>query len=237
MQTLALTLASVLLLLTNLGAASAETTRTDIGAVAIRAFKVHCYEPNRRGGRAAEPNSESGWQLVPEAMRAQLGIDDEPALKAWLRPGAAPQDLLLLQIHERRLENAGIHSGQMRISCRVAAVSEKLRPQLLQHRLSRVIGSPPGSNRPEVLERLGYPTPEGWQQRCWTILTKVRNTSWQPTEHDGRPSCVWLTSPRNYALSQYVVVRLLTREDGGTATLEFDRTLRADALPERADSQ
>ena len=232
MRIVAFVLVSVALTLAGTGfeRATAQDSQIDIGASAVQAFGQYCYEPNRRGGRAREPLAVSGWRSMPEAMRARFGIPDNPALDAWLKPGPTPEDLLLLQIHERRLDKAGVHSGQMRISCRVVAVSADLEPESLHAGLEQIIGSPAGSRRPDVLANLGYPTPDGWEQACWTVLTRLEDTDWQAYEHDGRPTCVYLTTPQNYAVSQYVVVRLLSRNSGGTAILEFDRTLRPDAL-------
>jgi len=232
MQTISLAVASILLALAGAGSspANGQDKRIAVGAAAVQAFARHCYTPNEQGGRAVEPAASDGWQAVPEALRARFGIADEPGLKAWLRPGTRPEDALLLQIHERRLDKAGVHSRQMRISCRVVAVSEELETGDLHEALAQLIGSPAGSTHRDVLENLGYPTPEGWAQACWTILTRIENTEWQAWKNENGPACVWLTSPRNYTVSQYIVVRLLTRNSGGTAILEFDRTVRPDAL-------
>ena len=209
---------------------SAQVEGVDITANASRLFAEHCYEPNQRGGRALEPVSGAAWEFVAGEFRERLGIPDDPAVKAWFRPGASTDEFILLQIHERRLDRAGVHSGQLRISCRVVAVSPKVQAETLRERVAQIVGSPPGGTRGDTLERLGYPTPEGWDQACWTILERIEDTDWQGDTYDGRPRCFSLTTPRNYTVSQYIVIRLLTRNDGGTAILEFDRTLPPDAL-------
>lgn len=213
-----------------LSGAPAQAAEPDIALSATRAFAQHCYEPNRLGGRSLEPAVTSAWQQMPDELRSSFGLPDDPAVRAWIQPGPGPEDVMLLQMHEQRLGKAGVHSGQLRISCRVTVVSAGLQPDPLQAGLVDLLGSPEGSTRKDVLRNLGYPTPDGWDQACWTILTRIENTDWEPYEHQGRPTCVYLTAPENYAVSQYVVVRLLTRNSGGTAILEFDRTLRPAAL-------
>jgi len=221
---------SALLALASCEPLTAQVNDRHIGAIAVQEFAQYCYKPNERGGRARQPLAVSGWRPVPASLRARVGIVDGSAGKAWLKTGAGTENLLLLQIHERQLKKAGVHSVQLRISCRVVAVSEELEQAAVHEALAQLIGSPAGSTHRDVLENLGYPTPEGWGQACWTILTRIENTEWQAWRNENGPTCVWLTTPRNYTVSQYIVVRLLTRNSGGTAILEFDRTLRPGAL-------
>lgn len=209
---------------------SAQATEPRFAISPISSFAQHCYEPNRRGGRPLEPAPSSAWQPMSDYLRTVFEIPADPDLRVWIQPGSSADDVMLLQMHERQLEKAGVHSGQFRISCRVVVVSEGLSPERLNAGLVYILGSRAGSNRKSVLRNLGYPTPEGWNQDCWTVLTHVENTDWQTSQNAGRPTCVHLTTPQNYATSQYVVVRLLTNESSGVAVVEFDRTLRPEAL-------
>jgi len=196
----------------------------------VEAFQTYCYEPNRAGGRSRHPDAEQGWQPLPDELRAQLNLSTEAGSQAWIQPGQSQGELLLLQIHERQLKNAGVHSGQMRLTCEVVATSSELQPRAISARLEALIGDPPGADGGQILENLGYPTPDGWTQECWTILTRIKDREWKPYRHDGQPRCVWLTNPANYTVSQYVVVRLLARADASTAVLAMDRTLPPRAL-------
>lgn len=205
------------------------------GSDPIDVFHRYCYEPNRLGGRSQPPATDDGWQPVPAELRQRLNLSAADGARAWLWSADRQGELMILEIHERRLEKMGVHSGQMRLSCRViSASSEATSPDThaaaLQAKLEALLGDPPGATGGQVLERLGYPTPEGWNQACWTILTPIENRDWAPYRHDRQPRCVWLSSPANYAVSQYIVVRLLTRSGSPIAIVAMDRTLPPRAL-------
>lgn len=196
----------------------------------IEVFHQHCYEPNRLGGRSLRPVADDGWQPVPDELRSRLNLSTAEGAQAWLRTGENQGELTLVEIHERRLDKAGVHSGQMRLGCRVITTSSQIDAAALQAQMEALLGDPPGAIGGQVLENLGYPTPEGWSQSCWTILTRIEDRDWAPYRHDRQPRCVWLTNPANYTVSQYVVIRLLTRPGSSTAIIAMDRTLPPRAL-------
>ncbi len=198
-------------------------------AAPIKTFASYCYEPGRLGGRPLPPDSTRGWKTLPDELRPRFNIPDDSAIRTWVWGGENDASMVL-QLHERRLEKAGVHSGQMRLSCRLVINTPESDQQQLLTSLRALLGEHEGSTSDETLARLGYPTPEGWNQACWTIVARIGSTDWKPYRHAGRPTCVFLTTPRNYAVSQYIVIRLLSRKDDSVIIIEMDRTLRPGAL-------
>jgi len=206
--------------------AGAQTASAD----AVDTFVRYCYEPNRLGGAPNAPDPADAWAPVPGELRARLGLPEDPAVRAWTRTGGQPGEVEVLKLHVRELDRAGVHSGQLGISCELVVNRPELSAEKVLNAMRAHLDSREGGTHPDTFDRLGYPTPEGWNQACWTILTRIENRDWRPDRHDGQPACFHLTTPENYATSQYIVIRALTHPDRPVAVLAMDRTLRPDAL-------
>lgn len=199
----------------------------------IPTFAKHCYLPNQAGGRSIEPAmtaaTNAGWLPVPEQQRAEYGLPDNQDVNGWVMHNKPSGDLMVLQLSEQLVSEGGVHNGQLRINCRLVLASANNDKHELLEQMRELLGDQEGSTDDDHMANLGYPTPAGWEQACWTVLTRLENRDWKPYRHDDRPVCVWLTSPRNYVMSQYIVIRLLTHAASNVAIIEMDRMLRPDA--------
>jgi hypothetical protein len=166
----------------------------------IAYFRRHCFEPLRRARRAAPPpETGSNWELLPDAERRRLRIDDPATPAFWLHDPERRQVLILKFEQPERADRL-----QER-KCTMVVIGGSGHGALGggMARLFRGPGTDRHVGHPDGMARLA-----GWRQRVWTATPVRGSTAWQAP----RNSWVVVASPSYYDRLDFVIGDLRSSE-------------------------
>ena len=164
----------------------------------IAYFRRHCFDPLRRSKQPAPPpETGSNWELLPDAERRLMRIDD-PAIPAFRLSDPERRHVLILKV-EQPAREAGLQEHR----CTLVVVGGDRHEDLADGMAALFRG--PGSDR-HVGHPEGAPRLSGWRQRVWTSTPARGSSAWQA--YRGRRQgggFVVVASPSYYDRLDYVL--------------------------------
>ncbi|MDT8449093.1 MAG: hypothetical protein RQ847_02865 [Wenzhouxiangellaceae bacterium] len=200
----------------------------------VELFRLHCWDPLRLDGGFLEPVPRTHWGSMTPQMRPEFNVPNDPSIKAWIKSDWKNGALVILEQQQHTVRMRGPVQSLVRQTCRVTYARPEIDRDAIYRDLVTLFNNHPGSDHPNELARIGAATPEGWDQRCWTVLADVNNRHWRMgrSSRDFRkPLCLVPSSDSFFGHSQYINVRLLMRTEGDPLTIiQTSRTIRQAAF-------
>lgn len=167
----------------------------------VAIFREHCFDANRRIGRAAFPSAGSGWQpLEPETMRAR-NISD-PRVAAFEKTDFGFNVAMMIEIEDRPYHRTLI---QHRCSLKTYGL---LDPPKLTGGISRMFGG--AGTQTHVTHDIEEGALPGWSQWRWTGAVVPTSEQWRVYRSGG---FLQVVQDSFYAGMSYVVVDLKFSDD------------------------